>query len=255
MTDIKSAESCDDSDATVKCGNKIINLRQKLKIMANTIIKKQERNTMRENLSNKVTNKIKERTQVRSKRWAIADAGATGHFVMHGAPVINVKPTASPIKITLPDGQFILSTHTCNLNIPWLPSFMTEAHIVPGMAHSSLISIKKFCDGGCKVMYDMTEVRVMYKGKVVLSGGRDKSTGLWLLPIAEKDSEQQERNTAHAALDLQLPRSHTAANTHHTASVSVYTLPYKQQQMKYMHQSFYNMPIPTSIKAIQNNNS
>jgi hypothetical protein len=155
----------------VKCGNKIENLRNKLEIMANTIIKDQERKILKENLSTKVANKVNARTQVRSRRWVIADAGVTGHFVMQGAPVVNVKPTANLIKITLPDGQYIMSTHTCNLNIPWLPAFMTEDHIVPGMAHSSLISIKKCCDGGCKVMYDETEVRVMYKGKLVLAGG------------------------------------------------------------------------------------
>ena len=28
-------------------------------------------------------------------------------------------------------------------------------------------------------MYNKTEVRVIYKGKIVLSGGRDTRTGLW----------------------------------------------------------------------------
>jgi hypothetical protein len=64
---------------------------------------------------------------------------------------------------------------------------------------------------------------------------------------------QREKNTTYAALDLQMPHAHAAANANHTAAASVYTLPYKQQQMKYMHQSFYNMPIPTLVKAIQNN--
>ena len=108
----------------------------------------------------------------------IADAGATSHFMMQGAPVINVKPTTNSIKITLPDGQTVTSTYTCNLNIPWVPAFMIEAHIVLGMAHSSFVSIKKFCDGGCKFIYDETEVRVMYEGKLVLSGGRDTCTDL-----------------------------------------------------------------------------
>ena len=95
-----------------------------------------------------------------SRFLAIADAGATGHFMMKNAPVINVKPAVNPINITLPDGKIIKSTHTCNLNIPWLPADMTEAHIVPGMTHSSLISIKKFCDGECMVMYNKYEVKV-----------------------------------------------------------------------------------------------
>ena len=229
MRDIKQSESCNDADATVKCDNKKDNLRRYDNV-ANTTTTNQERAKLKKILNEALYAKIKARTQgVRSARWAIADAGATGHFVMAGAPVINVKPTTNPIRITLPDGQTIMSTHTCNLNIPWLPDFMTEAHIVPGMAHSSLISIKKFCDGGCKVMYDEYEVRVFYKGKMVLSGGRDARTGLWLLPIAEKDEKQRQVNTAHAALDLQMPRADTATNASHFAAASVYTLPYKQQ--------------------------
>ena len=112
----------------------------------------------------------------------IADAGATVHFDMQGAPVINIKPTTNSIGITLSNRQSIMPTHTCNLNIPWLPAFVTEAYIVPGMAYSSLISIKKCCNGRCKIIYNETEVRVMDKGIVFLSGGRDTSTGLRLLP-------------------------------------------------------------------------
>ena len=87
----------------------------------------------------------------------IADAGSTGTFVVPNAPVINVRPTTNPIKITMPDGDTIESTHTCNLNIPWMPEEMTRAHIVPGLAHSSLISIKQMVDHGAKVVYDKKE--------------------------------------------------------------------------------------------------
>ena len=140
MRDIKQSESCDDADATVKCDNKVQNLRMKSENVANTTTTNQERASLKKILNNALYAKVKARTQgIRSARWAIADAGATGHFVMAGAPVINVKPTINPIRITLPDDQTIMSTHTCNLNIPWLPAFMTKAHIVPGMAHSSLI--------------------------------------------------------------------------------------------------------------------
>ena len=96
--------------------------------------------------------------------------------MMQGAPVINVTPTANPISITLSDGQTILSTHTFNLNILWLPVFITEAQIVPGITHSSLIFIKRLCDKGCKVIYNKTEVTVIYDGKLVLSRGRNTHT-------------------------------------------------------------------------------
>ena len=41
-------------------------------------------------------------------------------------------------------------------------------------------------------------------------------------------------------------------NVRHTAATSLYILPYKQQQMKYIHQTFYNLPPPTLIEAISN---
>ena len=63
----------------------------------------------------------------------------TAHFLVEGAPAVNVQKSTNPLQITLPNGKQIKSTHTCNLDIPWLPQNMTEAHIVPGLAHSSLI--------------------------------------------------------------------------------------------------------------------
>ena len=57
----------------------------------------------------------------------------------------------NPVTINLPDGSLIYSTHVGNLDIPWMPDHMTEAHIVPELSHSSLISTKVFCGAGCKV--------------------------------------------------------------------------------------------------------
>ena len=49
---------------------------------------------------------------------AIADAGATIHFVLPGTPVTNSRPTTKPLIINLPDGEQIESKHTCILNLP-----------------------------------------------------------------------------------------------------------------------------------------
>ena len=76
------------------------------------------------------------RRVTRAVKYAISDSGATGHFMVEGAPVINKQPAKKPIQIMMPDGSKIQSTHTCNLDIPWLPHAMTEAHIVPGLSHA-----------------------------------------------------------------------------------------------------------------------
>jgi hypothetical protein len=114
---------------------------------------------------------------------AVADAGATSHFVLPGAPVSNITPTATPLVITLPDGQTLESTHTCVLDTPWLPERARNAHIVPGLAHMLLISIKSLCEAGCNVAYDEDEVRIYFKRNLVWSGQREPSTGLWVLPL------------------------------------------------------------------------
>ena len=94
---------------------------------------------------------------IRAVKHAISDSGATGYFLVKGAPVISTQIGAHLITITLPNGKVIQSAHTCNLDIPWLPAQMMEVHIVPGLAHASLISTRKFCDTGCKVVFDMNE--------------------------------------------------------------------------------------------------
>ena len=86
-----------------------------------------------------------------ANNMAVADAGATGHFVLPGTPVTNVKIARHPLNINLPDGDCLTSTHTFTLDIPWLPNEAKEAHIVPGLVHASLISIKILCNVGCKV--------------------------------------------------------------------------------------------------------
>ena len=96
----------------------------------------------------------------RAVKYAISDSGATGHFMVEGAPVINKQKANKPIQIMMPDGSKIQSTHTCNLNIPWLPHAITETHIVPGLSHASLISTRKFCDAGCRVIFDQEECRI-----------------------------------------------------------------------------------------------
>ena len=130
---------------------------------------------------------------------------------------------------------------------------MAEAHIVPELAHASLISTRKFCDAGCKVVFDMQGCRIYYNNKLVLTGDRDPMTALWRLPINPVTTKRE--STMHiASLDLHQGANQTLqhdAQIQHAAN-NVYTLPYKQNQLKYMHQTFFNPPITTLIDAIQN---
>ena len=171
-----------------------------------------------------VTN-FNKRKVCRAIKYAISDSGATGYFLVEGSPVVNKQLVTDPLKITLPNGKVIWSTHTCNLNIPWLPDQITEVCIVPGLAHASLISTQKYCDTGCNVVFDVAECRVYYKGKLVITGGRDKATALWKPPINPSGAPGQVLRTIKS-LNLHLPPNQSM---HHIVH-NVYTLPYKQNQ-------------------------
>ena len=73
---------------------------------------------------------------------AVADSGATCHFILSGTEVTNMKFSDNPLTINLPDGTQLKSTHTCEINVPWIPKSTRSVHIVPGMSHTSLVSIK-----------------------------------------------------------------------------------------------------------------
>ena len=59
----------------------------------------------------------------------ISDSGATAHFLLENSSVVNKRRAMQTLLTKLPDRTIIKYTHTCNLDIPWLPKQMTKAHI------------------------------------------------------------------------------------------------------------------------------
>ena len=154
---------------------------------------------------NKATNKI----QI-SKDLGISDAGSTGHFLQLGTPAKNIRPTNNPISISQPDGGKLESTHECEIDNPQLPQAARTAHIVPGLAHTFLVSIKMLIESGCNVTYDTKHIKVYYVVKVVWTGIRECLTGLWVLPLRQ-DGEITQKRTQNTD-------NHTAKNAYQMTS-------------------------------------
>jgi hypothetical protein len=168
---------------------------------------------------------------------ALSDSGASSHFIVDGANVINKQIDSNPITITLPDGATLQSTHTCNVNIPWLRDAATRARIVPGLAHSSLLSTASFCDAGYTVTFDAQVCQIFDGEELVLEGGRDATTNLWRLPLSP-----------HAPPAPPAPTPVAYNGTHSTPTMrntvnNVHTIPHLQNRVKYMHQVFF---LPTA---------
>ena len=181
---------------------------------------------------------------LQGKNSALSDSGASSHFLVDGANVINKQIDFNPIIITLPDGATLHSTHTCNVNIPWLRDKATRARIVPGLAHSSLLSTASFCDAGYTVSFDAQVCRIYDKEQLVLEGGRDAATNLWRLPLCPHAPPTPVAPTAVA--------HNVTHNTLTTAAVpdtanNVHTIPHLQNRVKYMHQVFFCPPQQTLL--------
>jgi len=178
------------------------------------------------------------------KTSALSDSGATSHFIVEGAHVTNKQVAITPITITLPDGSTLQSTHTCNVDIPWLRSDATTAHIVPGLAHASLLSTAKFCDAGYTVYFDSDVCRIFDGQTLVLEGGRDCATNLWGLPLNPQ------------APPPPLPAPNNGTHTRPTTPPApqqlnnVHTIPHLQNRVEYMHQVLFCLPLQSLLRAV-----
>jgi hypothetical protein len=108
---------------------------------------------------------------------AIADTGASGHYIRPQDPHQSNGTTQDQISVGLPNGATLQSSpNHCTLDIPQLPDDARNAHIIPGLTHSSLVSIGTLCDAGCKATFDRTTVIITNNNDVVMTGQRDPRT-------------------------------------------------------------------------------
>jgi hypothetical protein len=111
---------------------------------------------------------------------AIVDSGCTGHFLLVTAPCLNKVVSRNPLTVRLPNGATMESSHTASLDIPELNAAASKAHVFPGMAHHSLLSVGQLCDEGYIVTFQRDTVTICNSDNAKrLSGPRDDTTGLW----------------------------------------------------------------------------
>jgi hypothetical protein len=72
---------------------------------------------------------------------AILDYGYTGHFLLVNEPCLNKFKSQNPLTVRLPNGATMESAHTASLDIPELNKAAYIAHIFPGVANHSLLSV------------------------------------------------------------------------------------------------------------------
>jgi hypothetical protein len=88
-----------------------------------------------------------------------------------------------------PNGATMESSHTAELNIPALSADASKAHVFPGMANHSLLSVGQLCDEGYIVTFKQDIVTICDSGNSqILSGPRDLNTGLWRINLKQTNN-------------------------------------------------------------------
>jgi hypothetical protein len=121
---------------------------------------------------------------------AIVDSGCTGHLLLVNAPCLSKVKSQNPLTVRLPNGATMESSHTAALDIPELNAAASIAHVLPGMANHSLLSVGQLCNEGNTVTFKNASVTICNPQEFqILSGARDLNTGLWRINL-RKESQQ-----------------------------------------------------------------
>ena len=108
---------------------------------------------------------------------AIADSGATSHFLLPNA-AFQCLPAKKSITVALPNGATLNTTTQCRLNIKNLSQQAASGFVLPGLEKHSLVSVAKLCDDDCEVTFDKQIVNVTKDITTLWTGTRDPTTRL-----------------------------------------------------------------------------
>ena len=150
-----------------------------------------------------------------------ADTGASRHYVRdNDKKVLDNITNNNKAFVTLPNKQIIQSSSQGVLPIQTNTSAKT-ALILPQLMNNSLLSIGQLCDDDCVAVFNKHAMHLYKNAKLVLSGKRNTSDGLWDInfnpPIrtaTEKINDYKSTLSANAIIQKNLPQTHLAQYLH-----------------------------------------
>jgi hypothetical protein len=104
--------------------------------------------------------------------------------------------------VRLPNRATMESSHTAELDIPEMNAAASKAHVFPGMANHSLLSVGHLCDKGYVVSFKHASATVCNSQKSpILSSPRDLDTGLWHINL-KRDNTHIPEPIANSVYEL-----------------------------------------------------
>ena len=146
---------------------------------------------------------------------SITDTGPSGQYLKSDATHNLASWPVAPIQVKQPNGQILHYTKGYRLILVTIPEGDREAHILPGLANISLISIGKLCDAGCEDSFNQHTMDVTKNEQVLLQVTGEVMTGLWRVPLQSLDI------TTHQSIHLnQFNGKEIIINYLHVAAIS-----------------------------------
>jgi hypothetical protein len=183
---------------------------------------------------------------------AKADSGASHHYwrIQDCSTLSNITKNPFGPTVRLPDNTTIKASHqgTVNFNSNQLSSNASNAHILPNLHNSSLISLGQLADDNCIPVLSKNEINI-YKNtnnnkhhtnklnNKVLSGPRNKVDGLWDINVPTTN--------LHSSKSL---------NSNHQINAIIWKDKTKHDLATYLHASAGFPTLSTFNKAIKNGN-
>jgi hypothetical protein len=125
-------------------------------------------------------------------------SGCTVIFLSAAAPCSAKQAAHVPLIVNMPNGAILHSSQTCNLLLTDLPPQARQAHILPGLAHNSLILVGQLYDKYCSITFTQDQVTVSKNGKHLMYGAQDPKSSLWRANLKQKfETENVQCNHAH----------------------------------------------------------
>jgi hypothetical protein len=161
---------------------------------------------------------------------AIVDYVCTCHFMLVNAPCLNKVKSQNPLTVRLPNGATMESSHTTALDIPELNTAASIAHVFPGMANHSILSVGQLCNEAYTVTFNNASVTICDTQEFqILSGARDLETGLWRINLRKENQQPQQSVTNH-----------------------VYELRNKGALVNYLHKALFSPTKSALLQAVKN---
>ena len=155
-----------------------------------------------------------------------ADTGASKHYLRpNDAQLLtNINTVASPITVHLPNNNTITSTTRGQLPFKALTDSAKQAYILPSLTNSSLLSIGQLCNENCTAIFTKRLMLILHKGKIILTGNRNYSDGLWDILCHNAGTPGYKKSTVQSnninILTARDKRSHELANFLHACAGS-----------------------------------